>query len=269
MNMFQAVLPIIALLALTTPAAAQEADTIDQKDGGVHGTVIAGIGAVPDYEGADTYRLFPLLGGKINLDNRYVAIEGLSARANILNSDRFEFGPVAHLTLGRRRRIDSAAVASLGRIDDAYEVGAFAATSFTIGDTGRLRLAIEGVHDVSQVHNGWLGTATIGYVQTLGSKWRVSADASLTGASDDYAQRYYSISTFGAAASGLNAFTAKGGIKDVGASLGVGYQLSPRWSINGFASYKRLLGDIAASPVVAREGSANQFSGGIGIGFSF
>lgn len=269
MNMFQAILPIIALLALITPAAAQEADSTDQNDGGIHGTVIAGVGAVPDYEGADTYRLFPLLGGQVNVDKRYFAIDGLSARVNLLNSNRFEFGPVAHLTLGRRRKIDNPIIARLGRIDDAYEVGAFAATSFDIGDSGRLRLVVEGVHDVSHVHNGWLGTASIGYVQTLGSKWRLSADASVTGASDDYARRYYSISTPGSAASGLDTFNAKGGIKDVGAALGVSYKLSRRWSINGFARYKRLLGDAADSPVVDREGSANQLSGGIGIGFSF
>lgn len=269
MNIFQALLPIIALAALASPAAAQQTDTIDQDDGGIHGKIVAGVGAVPDYEGADSYRIIPLVGGIVRFDNRYVAIEGLSARANIINSERFEFGPVAHLTLGRRRRIDSAAIASLGRIDDAYEVGAFAATSVDVSDTGRLRLAVEGVHDVSQVHNGWLATATIGYVQTVGTRWRLSANASLTGASGDYVQRYYSITPAGESASGLAAFNARGGIKDVGASLGVGYKLSRRWSINGFATYKRLVGDAADSPVVAREGDANQLSGGLAIGFSF
>lgn len=270
MNMLQAILPVIALLAIASPAAAQQAEPIDQPDdGGVRGTIIAGVGAVPDYEGADGYRIIPLVGGTVRFDNRYIALEGLSARANILNSDRFEFGPVAHLTLGRRRNIDSAAVASLGRIDDAYEVGAFVATNIDVGKNGRLRLAVEGVHDVAQVHNGWLGTATIGYAQTLGSKWRLSADAAITGASGDYARRYFSITPAGAAASGLPTYMAKGGIKDVSLSLGASYRLSSRWSLNGFAGYKRLVGSIADSPVVAREGSANQFSGGLGVGFSF
>ncbi len=269
MNMFQAILPVIALMAIASPATAQQAEPLDQQDGGVHGIVIAGVGAVPDYEGADGYRIIPLVGGTVRFDNRYIALEGLSARANILNSDRFEFGPVAHLTLGRRRNIDSAAVASLGRIDDAYEVGAFAATNIDVGKNGRFRFAVEGVHDVSQVHNGWLGTATIGYAQTLGSKWRLSADAAITGASGDYARRYFSITPAGAATSGLTGYNAKGGIKDVSLSLGASYRLSPRWSLNSFAGYKRLVGSIADSPVVAREGSANQFSGGFGVGFSF
>lgn len=269
MNIYQALLPIIAIATLASPAVARDDDTAEVPDDKAHGTVVTGLGAVPDYEGARTMRIIPLAGGIVRFGDRYIALDGLSARANILASDRFEIGPVAHLTLGRRARIANAAVASLGRIDDAYEVGGFAATTLRLDDASRLRLAVQAVHDVSQVHNGWVLTASAGYARRLGDKWRVTADASVSGASDDYARRYFSVSPIGATASGLNAFTARGGIKDVGLSLGLTHQVSQRWSITGFGGYKRLLGDFAASPVVSRVGDANQFSGGIGVGFSF
>jgi len=272
MNVFQALMPIIALSMLAQPAAAQTANPASQEekpDHGIHGTTAVGLGAVPEYEGADAYRIIPLANGRVYFDRRYLELDGLSLRGNMLNSRRVEFGPVAHLTFGRRDKIDSAAVARLGRINDAYEIGAFAATTLPVGKHGEVRFALEGVHDVAQVHNGWIGTASVGYTHRFGDRFQLTGTTTLSGASDDYARRYFTITPQGSAASGLTAFSAKGGLKDVGISLGAAYKVTDRWSIVGFAGYKRLLGDFAKSPVVGREGSANQLSGGLGVGFHF
>lgn len=274
MNMFHALLPIIALNMLAQPAAAQTTEPTpapqeETEDRGFHGMTAVGLGAVPDYEGADSYRIIPLANGRAYFDRRYIELDGLALRGNVLNSRRIEFGPVAHLTFGRRGKIDSPAVAQLGRINDAYEIGAFAATTLPVGKRGEVRFALEGVHDVAQVHNGWIGTASVGYAHRFGDRLRVSGTAVVSGASDDYARRYFTVTPQGSAASGLAAFNARGGIKDVGANIGAAYKVTDRWSIVGFAGYKRLLGDFAKSPVVSREGSANQFSGGLGVGFHF
>ena len=73
----------------------------------------------------------------------------------------------------------------------------------------------------------------------------------------------------GARASGLRHFDAKGGVKDFGTSLTAVYALSPKWSLIGFGGYRRLVGDFKDSPVVRDAGRADQFSGGVGIGFRF
>jgi outer membrane scaffolding protein for murein synthesis (MipA/OmpV family) len=101
------------------------------------------------------------------------------------------------------------------------------------------------------------------------SKVRVIADVSATYASGDYMRRYYTVTASGSAASGLARFTAKSGVKDIGLTLTTSYQLTPKWSVIGFAGYKRLTGSAKDSPVVSREGNANQLRGGIGLGFSF
>lgn len=249
----------LALMTIASPARAEEA----------HGTIIAGIGTVPDYEGAENQRVIPLAGGRIMVGNRYIALEGLRLSANVLESETFEFGPVATLTFKRDADIRSRAVAALGPIKDAYEVGAFAAASLPVGGNDRVRFALQGVQDVADAHKGWLGTASASYIAPIGSKVRVIADLSATYASGDYMRRYYSVSASGAAASGLTAFAAKSGVKDIGLTLTTSYQLSPRWSVIGFAGYKRLVGSAKDSPVVSREGNANQLRGGIGLGYSF
>ncbi|MBA4234094.1 MAG: hypothetical protein C0465_26335 [Ralstonia sp.] len=273
MNIFNALMPIIALSMLAQPAAARTSTPPtapeEEENRGFHGTTAVGVGVIPEYEGADAYRIIPLSNGRAYLDRRYIELDGLALRANLLNNSRIAFGPVAHLTFGRRDRIGSTAVAQLGRINDAYEFGAFVATTLPLGKSGDLRLALEGVHDVAQVHNGWIGTASIGYHRRLSTRWLVSGTASVSGASDDYARRYFTVTPQGSAASGLAAFNARGGIKDVGISVRAAYKVNERWSIQGVAGYKRLLGDFAQSPVVGREGNANQLSGGLGIGFHF
>lgn len=249
----------LTLMATATTARAEE----------VHGTVIAGVGTVPDYEGADNQRVIPLAGGRVTFGNRYIALEGLRLSANVLESATFEFGPVATLTFKRDADIKSRAVAALGPIKDAYEVGVFAAASLPLGGDDRVRFALQGVQDVANAHKGWLGTASASYIAPIGSKVRVIAEASATYASGDYMRRYYSVSASGSAASGLAPFTAKSGVKDIGLTLTTSYQLTPKWSVIGFAGYKRLMGSAKDSPVVAREGNANQLRGGIGIGYSF
>jgi len=255
----------LAVLASPGKALAQSED----GDNKVRGSIVAGVAAVPDYEGAEDLQLIPLINGRIAFGDRYVALEGVTLRANIIASPNIEFGPVANLTFGRDDDIDSAAVAALAPIDDAYEIGAFVAFSRPAGAKGRLRFAVQAVQDVSDVHNGWVATASLGYQVALSSRFDLGLEASASYASDEYAATYFSVTPAGALASGLPVFNADGGFKDVGATLTARYGLSDRWSLVAFGGYRRLLGDFADSPIVEREGDANQLSGGVGVSLAF
>ena len=137
------------LIAFTATAATlliadnASAQTANDASTGLRGDIVTGIAVIPEYEGAKHYTLIPLANGRVSLDKRYIEIEGVTARINVLNSDVIELGPVANLTFGRDRKIDSAAVARLGVIDDAFEVGGFAALNLPVGDSGRVRLAVQ------------------------------------------------------------------------------------------------------------------------------
>lgn len=256
-------------ILLASNASAQEVQIETRNE--VTGAIFAGVATVPDYEGANEQQIIPLVAGEVRWGERYLALEGTSVRANLLNSRFLEVGPVANLTFGRDAGIGSGPVRALGAIDDAYEVGAFGAVKFgsllTSGD--QLKLQVQALRDASDVHDGWIGQAAVSYRLPVSSRLIMTGEASVQFADDNYADTYFSVTPAGSLASGLPVFQAKGGIKDVGVSITAIYALSGKLSVLGFAGYRRLLGDFKDSPVVARQGDANQLSAGIGLGLRF
>lgn len=253
---------------LLTPALAMAQDKPEEADG-FSGYSTIGIAALPDYEGADDHRILPLVDGRLNWGERYLAVEGPAIRANIVNSESFEFGPLASFTFGRDEDIADRAVARLGDIDDAYEVGLFGAVNFRLGGNDTLRLGVAGVHDVSDVHDGFVVTGSATYTAPVGKRITLMFDLGASYASDNYARTYFSVTPAGTLASGLAAFNAEGGLKDVGAQITATYRIGDNWGIAANAGYRRLLGDFADSPVVAVGGNPDQLSGGLGVFFTF
>lgn len=257
-----------SVLMLTLPGATYaQGDQLNTIE--VSGHTTLGIAAVPDYEGADDFRLLPLVDGRVAYGERYVAIEGNAIRANVVAAEGFEFGPIASFTFARDTDVENTAVAKLGRIKDAYEVGAFAAKTFDLGGSHTLRLSMQGVHDVSDVYGGYVITAGATYATPVGERLNFLFDLGASYASDDYAETYFSVTQAGAAASGLAAFKAGGGLKDVGARFTASYRIGDNWGVVASASYRRPLGDFADSPVVNSGGSADQLSGGLGVFLTF
>jgi outer membrane protein len=80
---------------------------------------------------------------------------------------------------------------------------------------------------------------------------------------------FFSIDQTEALASGLPAFSAKGGLHSVGVGSQLRYQITPRWEGHASIEYERLTGDAAASPLITQRGSPNQTSFSIGASYSF
>jgi outer membrane scaffolding protein for murein synthesis (MipA/OmpV family) len=249
------------LLAAVTSARADETESF----------VALGVGATPEYEGSGTQQVIPFLAARVNFDDRYVAFDGITARANLSPFKGVEFGPVAGYRFGRNSDVVSAFVALLPQVDDAFEAGAFAAIFsgplFARGDT--VRVSVDVLHDVSGTHKSWVVTPALGYASMLTDCLRMKAEISASFAGGEYADTYFSISAPSAAASGLGAFSAGGGLKGLGASFQWTYAVSRKWSVVGYSSYNRIAGDAADSPIVADAGDEDQFTVGLGVGRVF
>jgi len=94
----------------------------------------------------------------------------------------------------------------------------------------------------------------------------ISPSVSVTYASNDYNQSFFGITPVQSANSGLNTFTAGAGFKDVSLNLLMAKKLNENWTLASLLSYKRLVGDIAESPLVL---DRNQRSAGLVLNYKF
>jgi outer membrane protein len=82
-------------------------------------------------------------------------------------------------------------------------------------------------------------------------------------------QQRFGVGPEAAAASGLPAYTAGAGVRQVYLWPALIYRVTREWYAGAGAFYQRITGDGAASPVVAERGDANQLTAGLGIGYSW
>jgi MipA family protein len=261
----------LSIMFISFGCATKSAHAEGENGNSLHGYFSIGAGSTPEYEGADYQETIPFIAGRAQWGYRYIELQGLSVKANILNNDAWEFGPVVSAGLGRDKKVDSVRVARLAEIDDAVSLGVFGARVWRdIGmEGGEFTVSANALEDVSDVYDSWQANISAGYSAPISDKWRIGGEISASIVSDDYADTYFSVTPAGSTASGLRVFKAEGGLKDVSISINASYAVTNRWSINGFARYSQLQGDASDSPIVDREGSANQSTFGLGVGYSF
>ncbi len=252
------VLVAIALgsgLAVVSPASAEEAAT-EEDEAILNLTLGAGAGYEPDYEGSDDYEVSPFpfvelsaFGGLASL-----SIGGLQAFLPL--TDHAFVGAGVGYDFGRDED-DNDALEGLGDVDGSVFgqlVGgyAFDPLSFALivsGDIG------------GKGHDGYTIDVQAGYeVELIEDKAGLSFGTGLTWASANYTEAFFGVSAAQAAASGLDRFDTEAGFKSAGVELGASYRLTDSIGLQLELGYSRLLGDAADSPIVADEGSPNQFS---------
>ena len=262
-------------LALPSVAAAQggpppQEDTI---------TVGLGFGVTSDYDGADEYKLIP--GGVLQgtIKGHDFQLNGPRLFVDAIPNDparrvELELGPVAGLRLNRTGKVKDVQVNALDQRGTAVELGLRGGIGINgvASRTDSLSLTATTVWDVAGAHDSYRISPSLEYSTLVGRRTFVRLALTADFAPDAYAEYYFGISPAGSAASGLAAFEPEGGLESLGGNVLATYSLSggrKGWSLFGIASYSRLQGDFAASPIVREAGSANQFFGSAGIGYTF
>jgi outer membrane protein len=217
----------------------------------------------PKYEGARNQRIIgvPLLFPSGTDSNGRIQFKGPEdVRLRLLSAYGFHAGPVAGWRFGRDES-DGRLLRGMGDVDGGLVLGGYAAytagilTAFasyghqaTGDDTGGvLRFGLE-----AQVIN----TRSLSLTLLGGASW----------ADDDYMSAFFGVSPGQAARSGLAAYRAEAGIKDVHVGFSASMPIAERWSLRLLGRYSHLVGDAVDSPVVEREG---QWTGGIGLTYRF
>jgi outer membrane scaffolding protein for murein synthesis (MipA/OmpV family) len=227
-----------------------------------------GTGFKPDYEGSDDYDV----GVMPDLSVSYrdlVYFRRMELGANVLTvkgpgpGDKLQLGPLVRFRSGRDQD-DNKALRGLGDVDYSIEAGAFLRYG-----AGPWSAGLTIAQDLADGHDGALAEASVGYGMAIAPGLKASLTASTTWASDDYMQSFFGISAAQAARSGRAAYEAGAGIKNVGLTLGLEYELMKDVGLGGRIGYSRLLGDAADSPLVETDGSADQFTAGVSLSYRF
>ena len=180
---------------------------------------------------------------------------------NLVNSHGFAAGPVLHWEGARSAKDVGAA---LPKVKFSVEPGVFA--SYMVSDGFRLRGEVrKGVTGAK----GLIGIAGADFITRDRDNWLFSIGPRVTFSDSKYQNAWFGVAAADAGPSGLPAYRAGGGLQAVGAAASFLTQLTPRWGLYSYAKYDRLVRDAARSPIVRRLGSRDQFSGGVGLSYTF
>ena len=225
--------------------------------------IAAGPQIGPSYPGADGVSIQPLFDlsrAKGDADFAFEAPDE-SIGTPLLRIGGASFGPAIGFQGSRTARDVGAPVRKVGF---TVEAGGFVQYQITAALRGRVEVR-KGLGG----HRGWISNAGLDYVVRDHDRSVFSIGPRVTISDDRYNRAYFGVSAADAAAAGLPRFKASGGIQAVGATAGLIRQITPVWGIYSYAEYDRLVADPARSPLVRAFGSRDQFSGGIGLTYTF
>ncbi len=235
-------------------------------------TLGVGGGLAPRYIGSDSYVPIPFPYVEYVRNGRTLRTNQFGFEADLTKGANFDFGPIVRIDQGRNdfQDANNPVIEALGDVSAAVELGGFVATTRPIAtpENGPPLLFTARASVVKAVggHDGIVAEAGAGIVRP-GRKWTYVATANTSYASESFQDAFFTVDAAGAAASGLDAFDADAGFRDIGVSGVVFYQLADKWSVNSVMSYARLIGDAADSPVVTQEGSPDQLFFGLNVAY--
>ncbi len=133
--------------------------------------------------------------------------------------------------------------------------------------TRYMRLHVEGLKGMT-AESGVVINSGLDYV-VHPKYWNLSIGPRYSWGDDHFNGTYFGVTPGEAAASPYiqNPFHARAGSHFAGVTTMAEYKWKPRWRLTFNASYQRLLGDDANSPLVRQLGKADQLQAGAGIRF--
>jgi outer membrane protein len=244
-------LTVSTAIAAALPAAAQERSFNFALRGGV--------AVAPEYPGSDDYEASPLAGftfGSLKWGGLALG-DGIGA----IPENGLRFGGSFRL-VGSRRVSDSPELAGLRDIDTAVELGlalTYQQTNWNV--FGEVRQGFGG-------HHGVTGTIGSDLIFRPSDRLTIAGGPRINLGDSEYANTYFGVSAAEAGASSFGAFDADGGVLGAGLSVSATYKMTDRWSLEGTASYEKLLND-AEDSTITNAGSDDQWTVGIGLSREF
>jgi outer membrane scaffolding protein for murein synthesis (MipA/OmpV family) len=223
--------------------------------------VSLGVGLVstPEFEGSDKYEIRPIPVIELGYDRVFLSMSnGLGVR--VIDNDLWTLSPSILYWSGRDED-DSDRLNGLGDVDGALAAGV--TLSYHPGD---FSLFFKGYHGLGS-NEGLTLEVGAALTRSLMEDFTLSAELSTMFANEDFNQKFFGVTAQQAARSLYQPYQADSGFKHVALGGTLSYSLTQSINIGLFGEYKLLTGPAADSPIVA-QGSKNQISSGLMLGFN-
>ncbi|MBI5582185.1 MAG: MipA/OmpV family protein [Deltaproteobacteria bacterium] len=228
-----------------------------------------GIGFMTEYAGSKDYVAGVAPGLRLSLpNNRFIEWYGSFADINLLPSARWQLGPMVNYRFGRSD-VSDPVVNKLPEIDGTFEAGVFGSYTYTNlqGIPWRLRIGLTALTNFGNVYTGVNAFGWGSFWFPVRKDIFIGLGTGAGGGSESFMNAYFGITPAGAAASGLDAYATGAGFRSVYGYPMVIWQFHPSWAAGAGLIYQRLVGGAADSPIVKERGSADQWMGGVGLGY--
>ncbi len=224
----------------------------------------------PRYEGGGEYTLSPV--PYFNIAWRDIVNLGLGGlNLNLLRGRDYKFGAGITYNPGRDEKGSSffgtslsgtdERLRGLGDIDPALGFRAFGAYML-----GPLALNASITKYIGDQNDGVLVNFGVSLPWHPMNKLTLTPNIVATWADDKYMQTFFGVTQFQSSRSGLAAFNAESGIKDVTLGLNATYLVDRHWFVSSDAGVKQLEGDADRSPIT-ESGTSATF--GTVVGYHF
>jgi len=252
----------VALLVLSALAAGPAHGEIGTPD--LTGRIGGFAFFAPEFEGAKDYAPagYPLI--EFTFREQFFLDVRRGVGMDVLRAGRLSAAVALGYHFGRDAG-DSDALTGLPDINGGLQIQGFA--TFKLLPTTDLDLTLR--RGLTGGDDGFLAEIGASHATRIAPGWITRYGLSATYADGQYMEKYFTVTTPQAATSGLSAFSAGPGFKDIEASATLIWSFADNWAAIGRVSAKRLLGDAADSSIVSEKGDPNQFTFGLGASYSF
>lgn len=277
-------LGLLVLGFAALPAAAQEISAENSVFSGDFLIAGAGVAVAPNYEGSDD-----LVASPAGAAAGRIGGIGINARAFGLSLDLipdaarvggigFTLGPVVRYRTNRSGRIVDDVVAKLGKLRGVVEVGVTAGIDAkkVLNPYDSLSFSVDLRWDTSGRGSGLIVAPGVSYLTPVSKGIAVGGALNANFIDSRYANYNFSVTPAGSLATGgvLPAYTARGGLKDVGVGAFTAFDLNGNFLDGGpaiglGAMYSRLFNSAAESPVTAIRGRRSQLIFGAAASYTF
>ncbi|MDF1835580.1 MAG: MipA/OmpV family protein [Alteraurantiacibacter sp. bin_em_oilr2.035] len=288
----------LASVTLAVPAMAQDTSSEDDEVNVSQGPVdmsetvydgdylSVGVGAAvsSSYTGSDDYvvSVLPFAQGSLG------GI-GISPRAGGLKLDfipdgegkvDLSLGVAGRLRNNRTGQIEDEIVKQYGELDGAIEVGPSVGVSINqvLNPYDSLSFSTDIMLDAAGAHEGLVVSPGISYFTPLSRGMAGALSIGAEWADEDFHDYNFGVDPSAYIGPGVSPLTPfdpdGGGFTNVGANLFLGIDLDGDLANGGLAlvllgGYSRLLGDAADTPFTTERGSKDQFTGAVGLAYTF